>query len=105
MRGVPLMMMILILINTSEFIVSGANLWDSNATNNIIAYQDQEMEFQMDSESNRRILADSKPVYMANQGAEPARCGRQGARYTPCPGPGTGGPDNYCRSIFNRDCK
>ncbi|PON39475.1 hypothetical protein TorRG33x02_342640 [Trema orientale] len=114
MRDVPqklalAMMMAFFLIDTSVFgSASGTNLWDSNATNNIIAYQDEELEFQMDSESNRRVLALNGPYKTGPTGKpDSAGCGRviQGKRYTPCGGPDAASKNNYCKDRRNRDCK
>ncbi|KAM6572971.1 hypothetical protein CsatA_017051 [Cannabis sativa] len=103
-------MMILILLISTDYeceatATSDQLLINSNATN-IIGDQDLDVEFQMDSEINRRILALKASVVKKTLDKGAAGCGRTNGnqRYTPCSGPNTGTGQNYCRDSRNRNC-
>ncbi|KAM6549370.1 hypothetical protein CsatB_021046 [Cannabis sativa] len=104
-----MMMMILILLISTDYeceaTATSDQLFNSNATN-IIGDQDLDVEFQMDSEINRRILALKASVVKKTLDKGAAGCGRTNGnqRYTPCAGPNTGTGQNYCRDSRNRNC-
>ncbi|GMN68623.1 hypothetical protein TIFTF001_037676 [Ficus carica] len=84
---------------------SGTILWRSNGTN-IIAYQeDPEMEFQMESETSRRILA--QQIFVTSGALRPdqaSNCGQPRNRPYRCGGRASGSKPRNCKDIYDRGC-
>lgn len=94
----------LIIVDKSRCAAGGTNLWESKDSN-IIANKDQELEFQMDSESNRRALLLPKHYTVFGSNNRAAIChGPRQPYFAKCFGPPSDSNTNNCQGLYNRDC-
>ncbi|PON33549.1 hypothetical protein PanWU01x14_351880 [Parasponia andersonii] len=95
--------MVILLSNTSNYYSYASGTVSPSVNSTAIAYQDLEMEFLMDSETSRRVLA---PIRFQTAGTSnpnnAALCGR--GRYRSCTGNPSKGPVKDNCATYKRNC-
>ena len=99
-----MVLMVGIVLNTCNNGVTAIVSPNINSTSNTIADQDVDLEFQMDSEINRRVLQTSINFQTAGTSNpnQAALCGRE--RYRSCTGSPSPGPVKDSCSTYKRNC-